>query len=619
MRKLIFLLAMLVIAVPAVGYEITLGPGTYLLIGKAADIRIESLRITEAPHRSFGVLLPNMKVLPLPGLEEEAVQVGRPTTIRGQAFTPIVVRPWVASVLINSSAPIAAENRLPTFPKKLAIITDNYYVEQLQYLGAYIAAKELNGWEVVVIADDAWNPSGLIGQPAADALRSWLAANYQSQGIGFVLLAGHPDPNYGLVPMKMVWPLKDVCDKTNDPVFCDMQSLPTDYYYSDLDGNWDLDGNGLAGEYPGDSGTGGVDFGPEVIVGRFPAQWDISMLDAYFYLATQYETATDLKGRNRVLLPGAMLGFKGLTEGMDNMDGATALDAIGNHIAETDGNLVFTRMFEEEGYYKSTWPNDYALSYEHLVNAFNYGHGLTIWFAHGYPTYTERMIWSNDADGNGVCEWNEYTHKTMLDSFGTDAFAGAKVQTFLWQISCLNGYPELEYNLGAMMLCTNSAGSICATRSAFGEYTPNNTWKPDTATGASETLAYYWAEKMPSGMPVGEALATVKSSVPLDGWDDAYPPDYFGYSLMGMGWHTKFNYNLYGDPTLVWKYVPGPHDSDWPWPDDDSGADDDSGDDDTTTDDDSGDDDSGDDDSGDDDSGRNPPGSDEISTEGCSC
>jgi hypothetical protein len=371
-----------------------------------------------------------------------------------------------------------------------------------------------------------------------------------------------------------------------------MQNLPTDFYYSDLDGNWDLNGNGLAGEYPGDAGDGGYDFGPEVIVGRFPAHYDPNFLDAYLYLASAYDSATDLHGRNRVLLPGAMVGFNGLSPGMENQDSGATLNVIGNHLADLDDKLVFTRMFEEEGFFKSTLPNDYALSYEHLVNSFRYGHGLTIWFAHGYPTYTERMIWEDDADGNGVCEYTEYNHKTMLDSFGTDAFFDAATQTFLWQISCLNGYPELEYNLGAMMLYTNSVGSICATRSAFGEYTPGDTWKPDPATGASETLAYYWAEQMTTGATVGEALAYVKATIPLDGWDDVYPPSMYGYSLMGMGLQTKWNYNLYGDPTLVWTYEAGAQDPDWPWPDvDDDTVDDDTIDDDTTADDDATDDD----------------------------
>jgi uncharacterized protein (TIGR03382 family) len=62
----------------------------------------------------------------------------------------------------------------------------------------------------------------------------------------------------------------------------------------------------------------------------------------------------------------------------------------------------------------------------------------------------------------------------------------------------------------------------------------------------------------------GEALAYTKYAVPSQGWDDIYPPGWVGYSLMGMGLHGKFNFNLLGDPTLVWERQAGPHDPDWP-------------------------------------------------------
>ena len=45
-----------------------------------------------------------------------------------------------------------------------------------------------------------------------------------------------------------------------------IHDIPTDYYYADLTGNWDYDGDGFYGERGQDT----VDFTPEVIVGRIP-------------------------------------------------------------------------------------------------------------------------------------------------------------------------------------------------------------------------------------------------------------------------------------------------------------------------------------------------------------
>jgi len=45
---------------------------------------------------------------------------------------------------------------------------------------------------------------------------------------------------------------------------------PTDYFYADLTGNWDLDADGYFGEFAGDKGPGGVDFVNEVYCGQDP-------------------------------------------------------------------------------------------------------------------------------------------------------------------------------------------------------------------------------------------------------------------------------------------------------------------------------------------------------------
>jgi hypothetical protein len=609
MRKLVVALLALAIPLTALGAETRLAAGPSLFPGKVERLDVASFQArSDAPERQ-GVRLPDGRVLEAAPRGARPLAIGRPITIRGQWFTPVMVQPWVATATVRTSVPPLTRDQWPQFPRKLAIITHSYYVSALSSLDAFVAAKQDAGWEVVVVTEETWNPAGLSGQDAADALRGWLQGNYESAGIGYVLLAGHPDPNYGLVPMKMVWPLRELCTETQDPIWCDLQNLPTDMYFSDLDGDWDQDGDGLYGEYPDDAGEGGMNMGPEVIVGRFPAHWDTTFMDAYFALAAMYQTATDLKGRNRVLLPGAMIGFRGLGGSPDNQDAGAMLDTLGNRLAELDSNLVYTRMFEQEGYLKSPLPTDYPLSLEHLQNAFLYGHGLTVWFGHGYPTYVERMIWTADGDADEICDYNEYGSKTMMDSFSTSPFMNSPVQTFTWQISCMNGYPELEYNMAAMMLISNAAGAIAPSRSAMGEYAPNFHWAPSPEFAASETLAYYWAEAMQSAMPVGEALAYTRATVPSDGWDQAYPPSPYYPSMMGLGFHSKLVYNLYGDPTLVWTYEPGAHDPDWPWPDPD----------DDTTDDDDDDDDGADDDSaqgGTDDDAAAHAGDDD---DGCGC
>jgi uncharacterized protein (TIGR03382 family) len=491
------------------------------------------------------------------------VTIGSTVTIRGQRFTPISVRQG-ADVTVTSGGHGLAPLPPPTFPKKLAIVTHSMYRRGLPHLDDFVKAKQARGWDVVVVTETDWNPTNLVGQAAADALRGWLKANYLTQGIGYVLLIGSPDPNVGLVPMKLVWPLKYLCDGGVDPTYCEMQSVPTDYYFSDLSGNWDLDGNGFAGEYPGDMGEGGVDFGPEVIVGRIPVSASPSLADYALQRAMAYEAAPDHKGRNRVLLASALLGIRGMEGATADDDGALSMSAIGSRLAAADPDLVFTKMFEEEGLAKSRFPSDYALSQDHLQQAFKYGHGLAIWYAHGYPTTAHRMVWAADKNKNGKCDDDEYEDHRLMDSFQMDGLSGTKTPAFLWEISCLNGLPELEYNLASMMLLYSTISSIAATRSAFGEDNSGDVWEPSPATPGAETFAATWADQMAAHMTVGEALAYTKYALPSDGWDDLYPPRFYGTSLTGMGLHGKFIFNLYGDPTLTWDREAGPHDPNWP-------------------------------------------------------
>jgi len=62
--------------------------------------------------------------------------------------------------------------------------------------------------------------------------------------------------------MKMLYPRNNEGDEYRES--------PSDYYYADLTGNWDLDGDGYYGEWDHDFGSGGVDRNWDVLVGRVP-------------------------------------------------------------------------------------------------------------------------------------------------------------------------------------------------------------------------------------------------------------------------------------------------------------------------------------------------------------
>ena len=138
----------------------------------------------------------------------------------------------------------------------------------------YLAGKGFS--PILVTEDDYADLTGQAPDGTAEKIRQWLINNYQAMGLKYVLLIGNPDPDdpssssdsVGDVPMKMCWPRS---------IESSYKESPTDYFYADLTGNWDLDGDGYFGEFGTaygdpdcDRGDGGVDFLNEVYVGRIP-------------------------------------------------------------------------------------------------------------------------------------------------------------------------------------------------------------------------------------------------------------------------------------------------------------------------------------------------------------
>jgi hypothetical protein len=124
------------------------------------------------------------------------------------------------------------------------------------------------------IVDAAGGFEDVVGEPPngrAEKIRQWLIENYIALGIEYVLLIGNPDPDdlepddlVGDIPMQ----------------FCVLdfwESYPTDMYYSDLSGNWNLDGDDYIGETFYNNPDTGYTFSniPEgVTEDQFCVQWN---------------------------------------------------------------------------------------------------------------------------------------------------------------------------------------------------------------------------------------------------------------------------------------------------------------------------------------------------------
>ena len=417
------------------------------------------------------------------------------------------------------------------------IITTNAIKAGSAELTSFIFHKQALGHHVLVVTEnDFGSLTGQSPNHKAEKIREWLQDNYLSMGIEYVLLIGDPCPyesgQEGDIPMKMCWPTY------NEPEYRD---CPTDYFYADLTGNWDLDGDGYYGKYPDDIGPGGVDFSPEVYVGRIPVyDSDYSTLDDILQKIIVYETTGNPSWREKAILPLAITNF----ENEDNDDGFPRTDSaeLGQDMMtgylNSEGFTSYT-LYEKDGLDPSTYLCDTPLNEDNLINEWQNGYGVACWDGHGSESGVYRKIWSGD-DGDGIPESSEISSLPFFDINDCLLLNNAR-PSFLFQVACLNGYPENSSNLAYALLKNGAIGTSSATRVSW--YMGG--WDdPYLSCADDNSIAYYFFKRLIVDKdPAGKALFLTHASMG-DDWGDA-------------SWQNKMDYVLYGDPATSIYSQPG--------------------------------------------------------------
>jgi len=398
----------------------------------------------------------------------------------------------------------------PSVTYDYVIITTNAIEANSTKLASFISHKESQGHSVLVITEDEFG--GLAGQAPnhkAEKIRKWLIDNYAAMGIEYVLLIGDPHPyesTEGDIPMKMCWPrLGEV----------DYQESPTDYFYADLTGNWDHDGDGYYGEWTDDYPvSGGVDFAPEVYVGRIPVYGAAySTLDSILQKIMDYETEASIGWRQSALLP---MGFQAA-----GYDGAPLAEQMRDDYLNAAGFSSW-RMYQQGSDacgLDSIYASEEELRGDTVVRnrwaASDYG--IVCWWGHGNPT---QVAVGYDECWDGILFQSSYCSSLDDDH-----------PSFTYQCSCTNGYPENSDNLQYAILKQGGIGTVSATRVswfstgvAYGEFDGSKT---------NSGIGYEYVSRLVSDNPAGQALYSTKQSMTPDG------------QAWLMNW---YDFNLYGDP-----------------------------------------------------------------------
>jgi hypothetical protein len=366
------------------------------------------------------------------------------------------------------------------------ILTTSDVVSASSKLQAFVNHKISRGFSVDVVTQTAWG--GGTGDTAANNIRAYLKANYLTKGIHYVLLIGNPSPSTGSVPMKMLWP------RHNSTTY---QEAPSDYFYADLTGNWDKDGDGFYGEDIQDFGTGGIDRFPEVVVGRIPYYGSISELDSILQKTIDYEAGT----YGGTWVRNVLLSMK---PSDSNTPGYNLGEAIRQDVVAPQ-DLTSTRVYEQN-YGLNPVPQYTPCSYANVLSAWQQRAGFHFWWTHGNETAAADVMSSSQAQ--------------YLDD---------RYPSFVFQCSCLNAYPERPDNLGYALLKNGAIATNSATRVSW--YYPGEV---DFATDSNASMTYKYASKLINeGLPCGDAHYAMMVEVPNGIWMN----------------HCVFN--IYGDPSVA--------------------------------------------------------------------
>jgi len=148
----------------------------------------------------------------------------------------------------------------PLAEYKYVVITSenlkNYFTE-------LINSKTSRGISAIIITvedicDNPGSPYYKNGRDRAEQIRNFIIWAYNNWNTQYVLLGGDVD----VIPIRYFY----------NPVEGSSNPIPTDMYYSNLDGTFDFDNDGVYGEPNDGVGGGDIDFLPEVYVGRAPVE-----------------------------------------------------------------------------------------------------------------------------------------------------------------------------------------------------------------------------------------------------------------------------------------------------------------------------------------------------------
>jgi hypothetical protein len=276
----------------------------------------------------------------------------------------------------------------------MIIVTPSQFEASFAPLIAFYAVRGMNA----KVATTQTIYSTMTGQDNPAKIRNYIIQEYQNNGVQHIFLGGDVEH----VPYRGFY-----CHVQSSSVYED-DNIPSDLYYSGLDGNWNTDGDGKWAE------IGEDDLLPDVGVARFSFSSQVE-LTSLLHKTMSYQGSPVLGELQKPLLAGEYLyGDPYETWGSDYLE-----LLIGNRTDngyETTGIPLtdnIERLYDEDG----TW------SASTLLQKINTGKSFIHHVGHANSTYTMKMSNSDITNAN-FSQVNGIIHNyTLVYSHGCDCGA----------------------------------------------------------------------------------------------------------------------------------------------------------------------------------------------------
>ncbi len=349
------------------------------------------------------------------------------------------------------------------------IITSAAFEDEFQTLVDHKISKGLTA-EVVTLM----TISDYSGIDTQERIRNFIIDAKATWGTKWILLGGDTD----IIPPRLAYSMRE--------------NIPTDLYYSDLDGTWNADGDSIYGER-----RDNIDLYPDVFVGRAPvntiteAGTFVSKTIAYELGPSGYETT-------------ALFMAEYLDE---NTDGGIAKNMIDSEsIPDT---FTVTKLYESLE----------NLNYNSAMAELNEGYGIINHIGH--------------ANYNVLGIGQSALYNTNMDSL-----TNSPKNSIFYSIGCWSNALDRDSIAEHFVLNQNGGGIAYIGNSRYGWYSPGSPGYGTSERYDREFFKSLFTEDLDN---IGETLADSKATyVPSSQRDGTYR--YIQYAL-----------NLLGDPeTTIW-------------------------------------------------------------------